>query len=58
MNEPWFFVEGCLWALLALLALTPPWRRRWRLSAATVAVRALTLAVLSGLGVIPEFHNG
>jgi hypothetical protein len=33
-NEPWFFIEGFLWGLFAMLAVRPPSRRWWRRSAA------------------------
>jgi hypothetical protein len=57
-NEPWFFVEGCLWALFALTALQPSARRRWRHSAAVACVLAAAVGVSSGLGVIATFRAG
>jgi hypothetical protein len=57
-NEPWFFVEGCLWALFALTALRPSARRRWRRSAAVACVLAAAVGLLSGLGAIPTFRAG
>jgi hypothetical protein len=57
-NEPWFFVEGCLWALFALTALHPSSRRLWRRSAVVACVLAVAVGVLSGLGAIPTFRSG
>jgi hypothetical protein len=57
-NEPWFFVEGCLWALFALTALHPASRRRWRRSAVVACLLAAAFGVLSGLGAIPTFRLG
>ena len=57
-NEPWFFIEGCLWGLFALAALRPSSRRPWRRSAVGACVLAAAVGVLSGLGVIPTFRSG
>jgi hypothetical protein len=57
-NEPWFFIEGCLWGLFALTALRPPSPRRWLRSAAIVCVFAAAVGVLSGLNAIPTFRYG
>ena len=58
LNEPWFFVEGLLWAALALTLVSPRGRRPW-VTSALVAVAALTtLGVLSGLGLIGSFTVG
>jgi hypothetical protein len=57
-NEPWFFVEGCLWALFARTALPPSSRQRWRRSAVVACVLAAAVGLLSGLGVIPTFRAG
>jgi hypothetical protein len=57
-NEPWFFIEGCLWALFAVLALRPSSRRRWRRSAVVGCALATVIGVLSGLGAIPTFRVG
>lgn len=58
LNEPWFFVEGLLWAALALTLVSPRGRRLW-VTSALVAVAALTtLGVLSGLGLIGSFTVG
>ncbi len=58
-NEPWFLVEGLLWAAMGWFALrTVESRSRWVLSIAG-AVAALTLiGVLSSLGVIGRFIAG
>jgi hypothetical protein len=52
-NEPWFFIEGCLWAVFALTALQPASRRPWGRSAVAVCLLAAVFGVLSGLGAIP-----
>jgi hypothetical protein len=57
-NEPWFFVEGCLWALFALAALQPASRRRWLRSAIVACTLATAVGVLSGLGALPTFRSG
>ena len=57
-NEPWFFVEGCLWALFALNAIAPSARRRWKRSAVVVCLVAAAIGVASGLGAIPTFRKG
>lgn len=56
-NEPWFFIEGCLWALFALTAVRHQSQRAWR-SAVLATFAALTVGVLSGLGAIPTFRSG
>jgi hypothetical protein len=57
-NEPWFFIEGCLWALFALTALQPSSRQRWRRSAVLGCGLLGAVGVLSGLGAIPTFRAG
>jgi hypothetical protein len=57
-NEPWFFIEGCLWALFALTALQPSSRQRWRRSAVVACAFAAAVGLLSGLGAIPTFRTG
>jgi hypothetical protein len=57
-NEPWFFIEGCLWALFAVTALQPFARRRWRRSAIVACVLATAVGLLSGLDAIPTFRAG
>jgi hypothetical protein len=52
-NEPWFFLEGCLWALVAILAVgTQAARRRWLGTAVAVCLLATAVGLLSGIGVI------
>ncbi len=58
LNEPWFFVEGLLAALLALTALPRPARAPWLRSAAIACAAASIVGMLSGLDVIPRFHLG
>jgi hypothetical protein len=57
-NEPWFFVEGWLWALFALTAVRPRSRRSWRQSAVRATMTALAVGLLSGLGAIPTVRSG
>lgn len=57
-NEPWFFIEGCLWARFALTALRPPSRAPWRHSVVVACAFAAAVGVLSGLGAIPTFVTG
>jgi hypothetical protein len=57
-NEPWFFIEGCLWGLLALAAVRPSSRRRWGRSALIACLLAAGVGVLSGLGAIPTIRYG
>ena len=57
-NEPWFFVEGCLWAVFALSAVQPSSRQLWRRSAVIACALAAAVGVLSGLGAIPTFITG
>lgn len=57
-NEPWFFVEGCLWGLFALAAVHPSMRGRWRRSAILACALAAAVGVTSGLGALPTFRYG
>jgi hypothetical protein len=58
-NEPWFFLEGCLWALLAVLAVgTQEARRRWLRSAVAGCLLATAVGLLTGLGVIASVRLG
>jgi hypothetical protein len=55
LNEPWFLVQGLLWAALTLSVVRRPRRRAWLVSA-VVATAALTVVgVLSGLDVLGSF---
>lgn len=53
-NEPWFFVEGLLWAAIAWRAAVEqsPRRRWWIGSAAVVTILATAIGLLSAFGVI------
>lgn len=59
-NEPWFFVEGMLWAAIAwtgALGWSP--RRHWWVMSALAAIVALTaIGLLSAFGVIGTFIVG
>ncbi|MBB4685765.1 hypothetical protein [Amycolatopsis jiangsuensis] len=58
LNEPWFLVEGLLWAAWALCFVSPRRQRQW-LGSALVACLALSVTgVLSGVGVLGSFHLG
>ena len=58
LNEPWFFVEGLLWGILAV-GLVPASRRRpWIFSAVASCLLLTVVGILSGLGVIGSFHLG
>jgi len=47
-NEPWFFIEGCLWAVFVLSGLQPSARRRWLRSAVVVGALAYALRRAEG----------
>jgi hypothetical protein len=55
LNEPWFFIEGLLWAALALTLVSPRVRRPWIVSALVAVATLTTVGVLSGLDVIGSF---
>jgi hypothetical protein len=59
-NEPWFFVEGLLWAAIAWTgALRWSPRRRWWVISALAAIVALTIiGLLSAFGVIGRLIVG
>ena len=57
-NEPWFFIEGLLWGLLAWVTTPSSSRRRWLLVAVAGCAAATVIGVLSGLDVIPAFRFG
>jgi hypothetical protein len=57
-NEPWFFVEGVLWAALGVAIVHPSRRRAWVLAAAATCLLLAVIGVLSGLGIIGSFHIG
>lgn len=58
LNEPWFFIEGLLWASLGLAIVHPSRRRAWISSAVIACVMLSVVGVLSGLGVIGAFRVG
>jgi len=58
LNEPWFFIEGLLWAALGITLVQPSRRRGWMLTAAIACLLLTVVGVLSGLGVIGSFHFG
>jgi hypothetical protein len=58
-NEPWFLVEGLLWAWLAMASLSAGTARRRWLASAGVAIAVLTVVgTLSATGVIGTFIVG
>ena len=59
-NEPWFFVEGVLWAAIAwTAALSASPRRRWWVMSALAAIIALTvIGLLSAFGFIGRLIIG
>ena len=58
-NEPWFLIEGCLWAALAITMLKDPLRRRMWLLTAGIATTVMTsVGILSGVGAIGTFRVG
>jgi hypothetical protein len=58
LNEPWFFIEGLLWAALGVAVIHPSRRRTWKVSAAAACLVLTVVGVLSGLGVIGSFRWG
>lgn len=58
VNEPWFLVEGLLWASLGIGLVRAPGRRAWVLSASVACLLLTIVGVLSGLGVIGTIHLG
>lgn len=58
LNEPWFFVEGLLWAALGLACTSASSRRAWIVSCVLATMLLSAVGVLSGLGVIETFHIG
>jgi hypothetical protein len=58
LNEPWFFVEGLLWAALGLALVSTARRRAWLTSALAVCAATTVVGVLSGVDVIARFHVG
>lgn len=58
LNEPWFLIEGLLWAALGLAFVAPSRRRAWLVSAIAAALLLTVVGVLSGLDVIGSFQLG
>lgn len=58
LNEPWFAIEGLLWAAFAIMFVNAPRRAIWLWSAAAGCVMLTAVGVLTGLGVIGSFHIG
>jgi hypothetical protein len=58
LNEPWFLVEGLLWAAFGLAFVDVPRRRTWLASAVLGCLLLTVLGVLSGIGVIGSFQLG
>jgi len=58
LNEPWFLIEGLLWAGLGVAFTSAPRRRAWTLSVVSGVLLLSAVGVLSGLGVIAVFHFG
>ncbi len=58
LNEPWFLVEGVLWAALGLSVVGVRRRSAWLWSALAACLLLSVVGVLSGLGVVPTFHLG
>jgi hypothetical protein len=57
-NEPWFFVEGVLWAVLGMACVRASRRRAWLVSVAGACVVLTDVGILSGVGVIGLFRVG
>jgi hypothetical protein len=58
LNEPWFLIEGLLWAALGVAIVRPSRRRTWIVSAVVACLLLSVVGVLSGLGVIGSFRFG
>jgi hypothetical protein len=58
LNEPWFLVEGLLWAALGRPLVHPSRRRTWMVTAAVVCLLLTVIGILSGIGVIGSFRFG
>lgn len=55
LNEPWFFVQGLLWAAVALHVVRRSRRRAWLVSASAATAALTALGILSGLDKIGSF---
>lgn len=58
LNEPWFLVEGLLWAALGIAFVRPDRRPAWTVSALVACALLTATGVLSGLGGIGSFRFG
>lgn len=58
LNEPWFFVDGLLWGILAVPLVTASRRRPWIVSAVVCCLLLSVVGILSGIGVIGSFYFG
>ena len=58
LNEPWFLIEGLLWAALGIAIVRPSRRRTWMATAAIACLVLTVVGVLSGVGVIGSFRWG
>lgn len=56
LNEPWFLVEGLLWAALALTFVTPAHRRAWLISAIAACLLLTADGILNGLDIISSSY--
>ena len=55
LNEPWFFIQGLLWAAVALHVVRRSRRRMWLVSAGAATAALTALGILSGLDEIGSF---
>jgi len=55
LNEPWFLVQGLLWAALTLSVVRRARRRAWLVSAILATAALTVVGVLSGLDVLGSF---
>jgi hypothetical protein len=58
LNEPWFLVEGLLWAALALSVVRRVRHRLWLVTAVLATLVLTVIGVLSGVGAIGSFVVG
>jgi hypothetical protein len=56
LNEPWFLIEGLLWAALGLAYLGASRRRGWLASVVVGCLLLATVGVLSGLDIVGSFR--
>ena len=57
-NEPWFLVEGLLWAALGIACVRASRRRGWLASVVGACLLLTGVGILSGLGIIGSFRLG